>query len=96
MRWEKKTDAPEDRAAVETTERLDPRQMESLALGHHTNRRVGLGCVVPGRLGRTYRDPHRTIEQLGCGAGQERDGMGEPAPGIPIITTLPRSRHGDY
>ena len=47
-------------------------------------------------LGRTYRDLHRTIEQLGCGAGQEGDVMGEPAPGIPIITTLPRSQHGDY
>ena len=47
-------------------------------------------------LGRTYRDLHRTIEQLGCGAGQEGDGLGEAAPGIPIITTLPRSRHGDY
>ena len=27
---------------------------------------------------------------------QERDEMGELAPGISIITTLPRSRHADY
>ena len=79
MRWQKKKTkkTDDDRAAVETSERMDPRVKCSLWRW-------------------AIRDLHRTIKQLGCSAGQERDGMGEPAPGISIITTLPRSRHGDY
>ena len=70
--------------------------MKSLALGHHSNRRVGFRRIVPGCLGRAYRDVHHPIGQLGCSAGQEGDRLGESARGISIITTLPRPRHGDY
>ena len=59
------------------------------------NRCVALGGIVPGCLGRTYRDVHHALDQLGCGAGQEGDGLGEPPHGISIITTLPRPRYGD-
>ena len=69
-------------------------QVWSLALGYHPNRYVGLGSIVHGCLGRAYRDLHHTIGQLGCGAGQEGDGLGEAPHGISIITTLPRPRHG--
>ena len=63
MRWQK-TEAPLHvaTAAVDTQERLDPTcQVWSLALGYHSNRCIGLGRIVPGCLGRAYRDVHHAI-----------------------------------
>ena len=93
MRWQK-TEAPlacRAAAAVDTQERLDPRVKCGLwRSAYHSNRCIGFRRIVPGCLGRAYRDVHHPIDQLGCSAGQEGDGLGEHPRGIFIITTLPR------